>query len=405
MVVGDENACFEQGKVLIAAANPDVMEAYIDEHDMVVLGNRYEGQLCAIEMNAGCIVVCLGTPVSKTIQLMARDHGCTVIETPLDTYAVARLINQSMPVEYFMKKNDLVTFRRSDFTEDIREIMSSKRFRDFPILDKRDRYTGMISRRNLLGVHKRALILVDHNEISQAVDNVEDAEILEIIDHHRLGSLETINPVYFRNQPVGCTATIIYQMYQENGVEIPPQIAGLLCSAIISDTLLFRSPTCTPLDRMTAETLAKIAGISCEEHARNMFEAGSNLKSKTPEEIFYQDFKKFEVSGQTLGIGQVTSMSSSELQEIKDRMVPYLEKAYEKQDMDIMIFMLTNIIEQATELLCYGEKAASLVEEAFPEVKVVNNCARVQSLVSRKKQVVPAIMAALVRNDGDEAGD
>ena len=405
MVVGDENGFFEQGKVLIAAANPDVMEAYINEHDMVVLGNRYEAQLCAIEMNAGCIVVCLGTPVSKTIQLMAKDHGCCVIETPLDTYAVARLINQSMPVEFFMKKDDLVTFRRSDFTEDIREIMSSKRFRDFPILDKRDRYTGMISRRNLLGVHKRALILVDHNEISQAVDNVEDAEILEIIDHHRLGSLETINPVYFRNQPVGCTATIIYQMYQENGVEIPPQIAGLLCSAIISDTLLFRSPTCTPLDRMTAEALAQIAGITCEEHAKNMFEAGSDLKSKTPEEIFYQDFKKFEVGGQTLGIGQVTSMSSRELQEIKERMVPYLEIAYEKHEMDIMIFMLTNIIEQATELLCYGENASALVEEAFPEVKVENNCARVQSLVSRKKQVVPAIMAALVRNDGDESVD
>ena len=252
MVVGDEEAFFDQGKVVIAAANPDVMENYIEEHDMVILGNRYESQLCAIEMNAGCIVVCLGTPVSKTIQHLAKDHNCTVIVTPLDTYAVARLINQSMPVEFFMKKENLVTFRRSDYTEEIQEIMSKMRYRDFPVLDKKGRYTGMISRRNLLGVRRRALILVDHNEVAQAVDNVQEAEILEIIDHHRLGSLETMAPVYFRNQPVGCTATIIYQIFREQQVEIPPEIAGLLCSAILSDTLIFRSPTCTAMDRVAA---------------------------------------------------------------------------------------------------------------------------------------------------------
>ena len=399
MVVGDPDACFTQGKVLIAAANPDVMENYIEEHDMVVLGNRYEGQLCAIEMNAGCIVVCLGAPVSRTITRMAQDHGTSIIVTPMDTYTVARLLNQSMPVEFFMKDSNLVTFQKTDYTEDIKDIMSSKRFRDFPILNHKGEYVGMISRRNLLGVRKRALILVDHNEISQAVDHVEDAEILEIIDHHRLGSLETINPVYFRNQPVGCTATIIYQMYQENQVEIPKHIAGLLCSAILSDTLLFRSPTCTPLDQATARQLALIAGISCEEHAKNMFAAGSDLANKTPEEIFYQDFKKFEIGKETMGIGQITSMSQPELMAIRDRMLPYLEKVYKEHEMDIMIFMLTNIIEQSTLLLCYGEKAAALVEDAFPNVKVENNAVAVPALVSRKKQVVPAIMAAISRRE------
>ena len=263
MVVGDEEAFFDQGKVVIAAANPDVMENYIEEHDMVILGNRYESQLCAIEMNAGCIVVCLGTPVSKTIQHLAKDHNCTVIVTPLDTYAVARLINQSMPVEFFMKKENLVTFRRSDYTEEIQEIMSKMRYRDFPVLDKKGRYTGMISRRNLLGVRRRALILVDHNEVAQAVDNVQEAEILEIIDHHRLGSLETMAPVYFRNQPVGCTATIIYQIFREQQVEIPPEIAGLLCSAILSDTLIFRSPTCTAMDRVAAALHGYGSGGRC----------------------------------------------------------------------------------------------------------------------------------------------
>ena len=398
MIVGDKNACFEQGKVVIAAANPDVMENYIDEHDMVILGNRYEGQLCAIEMNAGCIVVCLDSPVSRTIQAMARDHGCTIIVTPLDTYAVARLINQSMPVEYFMKKSSLITFKWTDYTDDIKDIMSSKRYRDFPILDKDGAYIGMISRRNLLGVHKRALILVDHNEISQAVDNVEDADILEIIDHHRLGSLETIDPVFFRNQPVGCTATIITQIYQENNVEIPKQIAGLLCSAILSDTLLFRSPTCTALDKATAEYLAGLAGITCEDHAKAMFEAGSDLSGKSEEEIYYQDYKTFEFNDRRLGVAQITSMSSSELAEIKTRMIPFLENKMSTGEVDMIIFMLTNIIEESTELLCFGEHADRLVEEAFPQVKVEGNAAVVPTVVSRKKQVIPALMSAMSRN-------
>ena len=396
MVVGDEEGYFDQGKVVIAAANPDVMENYIEEHDMVILGNRYESQLCAIEMQAGCIVVCLGAPVSRTIQRLARDRNCSIIVTPLDTYAVARLINQSMPVDFFMRKESLQTFRLGDYTEIIRDVMSKKRYRDFPILDQSGKYVGMISRRNLLGVRKRGLILVDHNEVSQAVDNVLDAEIMEIIDHHRLGSLETMSPVYFRNQPVGCTCTIIYQVYQEQGVEIPPKIAGLMCSAIISDTLLFRSPTCTPMDINAAQNLAQIAQIECDSYARSMFAAGSDLGSRTPEEIFYQDFKKFEFGDWNIGIGQITSMSMEELETIKQRLMPYMEKVFAEHDTDMMFFMLTDIIEESTELLCYGKGADELVEEAFHQ-KVTNNCAPLPGVVSRKKQLVPSFMAAINR--------
>ena len=396
MVVGDEEGYFDQGKVVIAAANPDVMENYIEEHDMVILGNRYESQLCAIEMQAGCIVVCLGAPVSRTIQRLARDRNCSIIVTPLDTYAVARLINQSMPVDFFMRKESLQTFRLGDYTEIIRDVMSKKRYRDFPILDQAGKYVGMISRRNLLGVRKRGLILVDHNEVSQAVDNVLDAEIMEIIDHHRLGSLETMSPVYFRNQPVGCTCTIIYQVYQEQGVEIPPKIAGLMCSAIISDTLLFRSPTCTPMDINAAQNLAQIAQIECDSYARSMFAAGRDLGSRTPEEIFYQDFKKFEFGDWNIGIGQITSMSMEELETIKQRLMPYMEKVFAEHDTDMMFFMLTDIIEESTELLCYGKGADELVEEAFHQ-KVTNNCAPLPGVVSRKKQLVPSFMAAINR--------
>ena len=401
MVVGDENSCFEQGKVIIAAANPDVMENYIDEHDMVVLGNRYESQLCAIEMKAGCIVICLGTPASKTIRIIAAEHGCSVIETPLDTYEVARRINQSMPISFFMKADKLITFHKNDYTDEIKDIMSSKRFRDFPILNKNDEYIGMISRRNLLGVRKRAVILVDHNEIEQAVDNVMDAEILEILDHHKVGSIETMNPVYFRNEPVGCTGTIIWKIYHENNVEIPKNIAGLLCSAILSDTLMFRSPTCTMFDKMAVEELAGIAGINSEEHAKKMFSAGSQLASKTPEEIYYQDFKKFSVNDVEFGIGQVNSMDQSELDDIERRMIPYLDNATQEHGMDIMIFMKTNILTETTRALCYGPLAKDVMNLAYPDVRTEGNIFILPQIVSRKKQLVPALMQAISRNNNE----
>ena len=394
MVVGDPDANFEQGKVIIAAANPDVMENYIDPHDMVILGNRYESQLMAILAGAGCIVVCLGAPVSKTIQHMAKEKGTAIIVTPQDTYTVARLINQAMPIDFFMKSGELTTFRLTDFTDQIREVMSKKRYRDFPILDKKGAYIGTISRRNLLDARKRALILVDHNEISQAVDNVENAEILEILDHHKIGTLQTINPVYFRNQPVGCTATIIYQIFQEKQIEIPRQIAGLLTSAILSDTLVFRSPTCTELDRIAARTMGRIAGIEPENYARDMFAAGSKLKNKTPEEIFYTDFKTFDIDEQTFGIGQITSMSQNELDDILVRISPFIEEEYQARGLSLAFFMLTNIIDESTTMLCYGKNVSEIIGMAFKAV-VSDHAAALPGVVSRKKQVVPSLMQVL----------
>lgn len=394
MSVGNEHSYFIKGKVVIAAANPDLMENYIEEDDLVILGNRYESQLCAIEMKAGCIIVCEGAPVSRTIQRLAEERVCAVISTPHDTYTVARLINQSIPVKFFMKKNNLMTFHLDDYTDSIKEIMAKKRYRDFPILDKYDRYVGMVSRRNLLGIKRRRLILVDHNEKSQAVDNIESAEVLEIIDHHRLGSLETMAPVFFRNQPVGCTATILYQIYQEKNLDIPENIAGLLCAAIISDTLMFRSPTCTAVDRAAADRLAEIAGIRCEEFAAEMFAAGSNLRGKSPEEIFFQDFKKFELNKACFGVGQINSMNPDELEEIKKRLLPYMEKALGDHGETMLFFMLTDIIHQSTELLCYGGENSSLVEEAF-HVTPVEHSVVLPGVVSRKKQLIPAFMNAL----------
>lgn len=394
MVVGDAEKFFDKGKVLVAAANPDLMENYIEEHDLVILGNRYESQLCAIEMKADCIIVCEGAAVSMTIKKMAEEKGCTVISTPHDTYTVARLINQSMPISYFMRRDHLITFQMDEFTDNIKETMAKKRHRDFPVLDKYGNYIGMISRRNLLNMSLKKLILVDHNEKSQAVDGVESAEILEIIDHHRIGSLETISPVFFRNQPLGCTATIIYQMYRENGVEISQTIASLLCAAIVSDTLMYRSPTCTEFDRQTAEELAAIAGIKVEEFARAMFKAGSNLKSKEPEEIFFQDFKTFSINDVSFGVGQINAMTREELSDIKDKLKPYLEEAVGKLNVNMIFFMLTDIISESTELLYVGNNAGELIENAFGVVPDEDSF-RLDGVISRKKQLIPTLMAIM----------
>ena len=394
MLIGSDEDYYNRGKVLIAAANPDLMEDYIEEGDLVILGNRYESQLCAIEMRAGCIIVCEGAKVSLTIKKLAEEHQCVVISTPHDTFTAARLINQSMPIQYFMKSKDLTVFNVSEKTEDIKEIMGQKRYRDFPIVDKEENYVGMISRRNLLNLKRKKLILVDHNEESQAVDGIEYAEILEIIDHHRIGSLETMSPVFFRNQPLGCTATIMYQMYQEKGVEIPRKIAGLLCSAIISDTLMFRSPTCTAVDKAAAENLSSIAGIEMEELAIDMFSAGSNLGARTPKEIFYQDFKRFSVNGIEFAVGQINSMNTIELGEIREKLLPYLETAYKEIGLNMIFFMLTNIVKETTELLCYGQNADSLVREAF-QLSEESDTYELKGLVSRKKQLIPALVSVI----------
>lgn len=394
MICGNIEAYYTKGKVLIAAANPDLMESYIEPGDLVILGNRYESQLCAIEMNAGCIVVCEGANVSMTIQKMAQEHDCTIISSPHDTYTVARLINQSMPISYFMSRENLIKFRTDAFTEEIKSVMAKKRYRDFPIEDKKGRYVGMISRRNLLNADKKKIILVDHNEKSQAVDGLENAEILEIIDHHRIGSLETMSPVYFRNQPLGCTATIIYQLYMEAGQDIPKNIAGILCAAILSDTLMFRSPTCTAIDKSAAEQLSKTAGIEIESFAMEMFHAGSDLKSKSPEEIFYQDFKKFTLGDKNIGVGQINSLDASELADIKEKLVTYLDKAYKEHGISIIYFMLTNIINESTEVIYAGNGAAELLEESF-DIKTENDSALLVGVVSRKKQFIPSILETI----------
>ena len=393
-IVGDEEKYFTEGKVVVAASSPDRMEAVIEKGDLVILGNRYEVQLCAIELEASCIVVCGEDKVTRTIKKLAEERGFIMITTPHDTFTTAKLVNQSMPVSHFMKKDGLTIFNTTDFVEDIKKDVARDRSRDFPVIDKKGDFYGFISSRRLMDASKKQVILVDHNEKGQSVDGIEEADILEIIDHHRLGGLETVGPVYFRNQPVGCTATIIYTMYRENHVEIDQTTAALLCSAIISDTLLFRSPTCTIVDEMVAKELAAIAEIDVQELAQNMFRAGSDLKGKTAEEICFQDFKQFTVGDVKFGVGQINSMDEEELAEIKEVLNPYLATVAKKHKLDMVFFMLTNILEESTDLLYYGKGAKEQVIEAYDLANDTENI-ELKGVVSRKKQFIPTFVVSL----------
>lgn len=394
VVVGNDHRFMSRGKVAIAASGRELMADFVEKDDLLILGNRPNVQQDALDLNVSCIVVCQSAEISEDVIEQARRKETVIISTPHDTFTVARLINQSIPVNCFMTKEGLVTFGMKDYVDDVKAVMATKKFRDFPVLDESRNFLGFISRRRLLNSRRKQVILVDHNEKSQAVDGVEEAEVLEIIDHHRLSSIQTIGPVFFRNQPVGCTATIIYQVYQEEGVEIEPVTASLLCSAIISDTLMFRSPTCTPLDETAARKLAEIGKINIEELALEMFNAGSNLKGKSAEEIIFLDFKQFTVNETVIGVGQVNSMSTEELEGIKITVLPHLEEVRKKNNLDMIFFMLTDIVTESTKLLCCGPESLSKVLMAFDLNEDTEDIV-LKGVVSRKKQLVPTLVGAL----------
>ena len=394
VIKGNAHGYFIQGKIMVATANPDKMKEYVEENDMVIMGNREEDHLQAIEQNVSCIIVGMGIEITEKVLKLAHEKEIIIISSPYDTFTISRLINQSIPVKYIMKTDNLVTFNTEDFTDDIQEVMIKHRHRAFPVINKKGKCIGTISRRNFLDMHRKKVVLVDHNEKDQAVDNIDKADIMEIIDHHKLGTLQTMQPISFRNQPVGCTGTIMYQMYGEQKLEIPPKIAGLLCAAIISDTLMFRSPTCTLQDKMAAGALALIADISIEEFAKEMFKAGSNLKDKSPEEIFYQDYKKFIAEGDIcFGVGQISSMDADELREIKERLIPFMVSECGRHGVSRVYFMLTDIMEQSTELLFYGEGSEEMAVNAF-KIEPKDGTIYLKGVVSRKKQLIPPLMEA-----------
>ena len=394
LVVGDEEAVCTTGHIRIGTATPETLENTVEKGDIVILTNRYESQLCAIEKEASLIIICNGAKVGRTIQRIAEETGVAIMTTPVDTYAAGKLISQCAPISYYMTRDDIMKFTLVTPVADVTRVMAKVRHRYFPILDEEGKYCGMVSRRNIINLRKRRIILVDHNEATQAVEGFDQAEILEIIDHHRIGSLETSGPVYFRNQPVGCTATIITQMYDENGVEIRPQTAGLLLAAILSDTLAFRSPTCTPMDVNTAKRLAKLAGVEINDFANEMFEAGEKLDGKTAEEVFLQDFKVFMCGDLRFGVAQGSYMTRKNLLAAETLLAPYLEEARNKQNVEDIYMLLTDVPKEESVVISNGRFAAEMLTEGFDVQPDADGSFTLPGVVSRKKQFIPALMAA-----------
>ena len=394
MVVGREDDVCTTGHIRIGTATPEMLENTVEKGDIVILTNRYESQLCAIEKEASLIIICNGAKVGRTIQHIAAETGVAIMSAPCDTYAAAKLISQCAPISYYMTRDNIIKFTLVSPVADVTRVMAKVRHRYFPILDADGKYCGMISRRNIINLRKRRIILVDHNEATQAVEGFDQAEILEIIDHHRIGSLETSGPVYFRNQPVGCTATIITQMYDENGMEIPPQIAGLLLAAILSDTLVFRSPTCTPLDEALAKRLAKIAGVDIDEFASEMFEAGEKLDGKTAEEVFLQDFKVFMCGDIRFGVAQGSYMTRKNLQAAQALLQPYLEEARNKQNVEDIYMLLTDVPKEESVVISDGRYASEVLSDGFETQPAEDGSFTLPGVVSRKKQFIPALMTA-----------
>ena len=394
MVVGDANAVCTTGHIKIGTATPEMLESAVEKGDIVILTNRYESQLCAIEKEASLLIICNGAKVGRTIQRIAEETGVAIMSVACDSYAAGKLMSQCAPISYYMTRDDIVKFTLVTPVSDVTRVMTKVRHRYFPVLDEDGKYCGMVSRRNIIALRKRRIILVDHNEATQAVEGFDQAEILEIIDHHRIGSLETDGPVYFRNQPVGCTATIITQMYDENGVEIEPKIAGLLLAAILSDTLVFRSPTCTPIDVAAAKRLAKIAGVDIDEFALEMFEAGENLAGKTAEEVFLQDFKVFMCGDVRFGVAQGSYMTRKNLKAAQQLLAPYLPEACGKQNVEDLYMLLTDVPKEESVVICTGRHADEMLRSGFEKEPEEDGSWVLPGVVSRKKQFIPALMSA-----------
>jgi len=389
IILGDEAKFNSNGKIVVAALSPESMKPFIEKGDIVIIGNRKDSQRKAIELGANCLIITGGFSAEDEILKLAKQNNSIIINTPNDTYTTARLINQSIPVKYVMTTENIISFHIDDFVDEIRDKMLQTRYRSYPVLDENNKIYGFISRYHLISQKKKQVILVDHNERSQTVHGIDDAEILEIIDHHRVADIQTGKPIFFRNEPVGSTSTIIAGMYFENGIRPPKNIAGLLCAAIISDTVKFKSPTCTYIDKITAERLAEIAGIDIESFALEMFRAGTSLQNRTPEEIFFQDFKEFKLGKYKIGISQVNTMNVESLGETKNDLLNFMNKLCNEKGYDLLIIMLTDIIREGSEIIFTG-KEKDLIAKAF-NVDVHNNFVFLPGVISRKKQIIPPL--------------
>jgi manganese-dependent inorganic pyrophosphatase len=379
----------ETSQIIVAAMDENEVVRRVGPNDIVITGDRDDVQKSVIEKGIGCLIVTGGyIPASDTIK-SADSSGCMIMSVPYDSFTTSRLINQSIPVSYVMTRKNIVSFDIDDYIDDIKDTMLETRYRAYPVLEA-NRVIGTISRYHLIKGNRKKVILMDHNERSQTVDGLEEAEILEIIDHHRVGGIQTNTPIIFNNKPLGSTSTIVGELFLDNGVAIPSGIAGILCAAIISDTLLFKSPTSTELDEEIAHKLAKIAGIDIQKFSYDMFKAGTSVAGKSVKEIFYQDFKEFYLGKNKVGIGQVMTMDIDGIKYMRDEMLSFMEESRKAKGYDLVMLMLTDIIKENSEVLYTPEASRDMIYRAF-NVQPSKNSVYLPGVVSRKKQIVPPI--------------
>ncbi len=383
-----------EGDVHIAAMSGSEAKKRIHENDVVIVGgDRSDDLEELISVKPSLIVLTGSLTADENVVKKCEEQGISIISTPFNTYQTSQQIVQAIPVEYVMIKGDIKTFSTDDTLDYMKEVMSETRYRGYPVIDLNNRCVGSISRFALLKGLRKKVILVDHNERGQSVPGIEEADILEIVDHHRVADIQTVGPLLFRGEPLGSTATIVTKIFDELDVEMPSHIAGLLLGAVVSDTLLFKSPTCTPVDTKIAKKLAEIAGVDIQEFAMEMFKAGTSLVGKTVDEIFNQDFKKFSFDNLQVGVAQVNSMDIEGFLPYKKDMLDYMNKFAEDNNLEFTLLLLTDIINANSEIFVGGPRP-ELVEKAF-NVQLTECQGTLAGVISRKKQVVPAITAVM----------
>lgn len=381
------------GRMTVYAMEPESVKDNIQEDDIVIVGNRENAQKDAIEKGVSLLILTIGSEISEDNLKLAEKNNVTIITTELDTFLAARLLPLAVPVDYVMTKKDLVKFRNDDYVDDIKVIMGNTRYRSYPIVDHKNQVIGSISRYHLISNKKKSLILVDHNERNQSVPDIESAEIIEIIDHHRVANISTSQPIYFRNSPVGSTSTIISKMYFEQGVSPSKEMAGILSAAIISDTLLLKSPTATDEDERMLSRMAKIAGINIEDFAMEMFKAGTSIEGKTPEDLLSEDMKHFDIEGESVRVAQVFTMDLENLSSRKADLINAMNEKLDKEELSTCVLVFTDILRETSEIMVVGE-FDSQIANSFDCV-LDDHSFSAEGILSRKKQVIPLITKAI----------
>ena len=382
------------GDIHIAAMSGNEAKKRIHENDIVIVGGDRSDDLEELISVKPSLIILTGSLTSNEhVVNKCKEQGISIVSTPFNTYQTSQQIVQAVPVEYVMIKGDIKTFSTDDTLDYMKEVMSETRYRGYPVIDLNNRCVGSISRFALLKGLRKKVVLVDHNERGQSIPGIEEADILEIVDHHRVADIQTVGPLLFRGEPLGSTATIVTRMFEEQDIEMPSHVAGLLLGAVVSDTLLFKSPTCTPVDTKIAKKLAEIAGVDIQEFAMEMFKAGTSLVGKTVDEIFNQDFKKFSFDNLQVGVAQVNSMDIEGFLPYKKDMLDYMNKFAEDNNLEFTLLLLTDIINANSEIFVGGPRP-ELVEKAF-NVQLTDRQGTLEGVISRKKQVVPAITAVM----------